>query len=333
MKTFALLLIVSAAVKAVSFIDFVKEDWNLFKVKFNKTYENAIEENFRMKIFMDNKYRINKHNKRYEREEVSFTLKMNRFGDMLQHEISRKMNGYRKNLSKSKRDSIEYRPPFNAPVPDSIDWRKLGAVTPVKDQLDCGSCWAFSSTGALEGQYFRKTGKLISLSEQNLIDCSGPYGNQGCDGGLQVLAFLYIDFNKGIDTEQSYPYEAKDGDCRYSPSKFGASDKGYISVPQTNETILKSAVAFEGPVAVGVDASNPHFMYYESGVMYSDTCSSISLDHAVLIVGYGTTEKGEDYWLVKNSWGKTWGEQGYIRMSRNRNNNCGIATNPLIPIV
>ncbi|KAK7605317.1 hypothetical protein V9T40_007175, partial [Parthenolecanium corni] len=332
MKTFTLMLIVSAAaVKAVSFIDFVKEDWDLFKIQFSKTYDNAIEENFRMKIFMDNKHRINQHNKRYERGEVSYTLKINQFGDMLQHEIRRQMNGYRKNLSKIKHDSIEYRPPFNAQAPDSIDWRTHGAVTNVKNQGQCGSCWAFSSTGALEGQHFIKTGKLVSLSEQNLVDCSGPYGNNGCSGGSQELAFLYIDFNKGIDTEQSYPYEAKNGTCRYTKWKSGASDKGYYTVEQGNETLLKNAVAFKGPVAVAIDADND-FMFYHSGVMYSETCSSISLDHAVLIVGYGTTTSGQDYWLVKNSWATSWGEQGYVRMSRNRNNNCGIASDPLIPI-
>lgn len=221
----------------------------------------------------------------------------------------------------------------NIEVPNKIDWRQQGAVTPVKDQGQCGSCWAFSATGALEGQHFRKTNRLVSLSEQNLVDCSKDYGNDGCNGGLMDNAFKYINVNKGIDTETSYPYEAKDDTCRYNLNDVGAEDKGFVDIPSGNEKKLKEAVATVGPVSVAIDAANPSFQLYASGVYFEPQCSSENLDHGVLAVGYGTDKKSGDYWLVKNSWGDSWGDDGYIKMSRNKENNCGIATQASYPLV
>ena len=215
---------------------------------------------------------------------------------------------------------------------DSIDWRDKGAVTPVKDQKQCGSCWAFSSTGAIEGQHFLKTKQLVSLSEQNLMDCSVNWGNHGCNGGNQYKAFNYTRDNKGIDTEESYPYEAVDGTCRFSAKSIGATVTGYVCIPYANESALLEAVTTVGPIAVAIDASRNGFMYYNSGVYYDPLCSTSKLDHAVLVVGYGTVN-GQDYWLVKNSWGYGWGMGGYIKMARNKNNHCGIVTSALYPTV
>ncbi|MCL4159696.1 UNVERIFIED_CONTAM: hypothetical protein GTU68_044837, partial [Idotea baltica] len=188
-------------------------------------------------------------------------------------------------------------------------------------------------TGSLEGQHFRQSGELVSLSEQNILDCSfGLFGNHGCNGGSMDVCFTYIQDNKGIDTEQSYPYTAKVQDCHFSNDTIGAEDQGYVDIKSGSEDDLMKAVALIGPISVGIDASSSDFMSYKSGIYTSEDCSSDTLDHGVLVVGYGTDE-GKDYWLVKNSWGTSWGMDGYIKMARNNKNMCGIATMASYPLV
>jgi len=337
------LLVLAALVgiaQCVSFFDLVSEQWASYKLQHRKQYDSETEEKFRMKIFMENAHKVAKHNQMYEMGLVNYKLGVNKWADMLHHEFVHTVNGYNRSLLSSNglgQDQDDMRvtfiPPAHVTVPKEVDWRKEGAVTVVKNQGHCGSCWSFSATGALEGQHFRKSGKLISLSEQNLIDCSGKYGNNGCNGGLMDNAFRYIKDNRGLDTEKTYPYEAEDDKCRYNPKNSGATDKGFVDIPSGDEQALMKAIATVGPVSVAIDASQETFQLYSEGVYYDPKCSSEELDHGVLAVGYGTTEQGEDYWLVKNSWGDSWGDAGYIKMARNRDNHCGIATQSSYPLV
>ncbi|KAF9824376.1 hypothetical protein SFRURICE_002038 [Spodoptera frugiperda] len=359
MKGVAVLLCLVAGACAVSLLDLVREEWNAFKMEHSKQYDSEVEDKFRMKIYVENKHRIAKHNQRFEQRLVSYKLKPNKYADMLHHEFVHTMNGFNKTAKHGGRNkavhskgrdgrAATFIAPAHVSYPDHVDWRKKGAVTDVKDQGKCGSCWAFSTTGALEGQHFRKTGYLVSLSEQNLVDCSAAYGNNGCNGGLMDNAFKYIKDNGGIDTEKSYPYEAVDDKCSitplsrngqvclYNPKKLLPTTSlrhVLTSRPEEEKTDCSPLTTAWNPISVAIDASQETFQFYSKGVYYDENCSSTDLDHGVMVVGYGTEEEGGDYWLVKNSWGRSWGELGYIKMARNKNNHCGIASSASYPLV
>jgi len=301
--------------------------WELFKAVHEKVYESKAEDSLRQKIFNENVARIEEHNKKYETGKVNFDLAVNRFTDMLQSEVGALMKG----LPPS--DNAPSKSVFVADkvavLPDTVDWRDKGIVTAVKDQGNCGSCWSFSTTGTLEGQHALSTGNLVSLSEQQLVECD-DFINSGCNGGWPYLALTYIKNNGGIESEEDYPYLSTDmipivRTCSFDSSKVAATATGYVNVASGDEDALKEAVASIGPISVLIDANHFTFMNYNSGIYSNPRCSTTELDHAVLAVGYGT-DNGEDYWLVKNSWNTSWGEEGYIKMARNQNNMCGIAT-------
>jgi len=251
------------------------------------------------------------------------TVAINKFADLTAAEFSAIYNG----MNVISNATYMY---VASPTDAVVDWRTKGAVTPIKDQGQCGSCWSFSATGGLEGAHFLAKGALVSLSEQNLVDCSTAEGNEGCNGGLMTAAFDYIKKNKGIDTEASYPYSATGPNaCKFKPADIGSTITGYTNIASGSEADLVAKIT-EGPVSVAIDASHSSFQLYSSGVYYEAACSSTALDHGVLAVGYGT-DGTKDMYIVKNSWGLGWGNKGFIEMSRNKNNNCGIATMATIP--
>jgi cathepsin L len=331
MKVIVLTLAIAVAVYALPVDDDGSNmTWEEFKNMYNKKYMSQEEELTRMEIFESNKQYVKVHN--MNKDKHGFDLAINEFCDMGGAEFAKLYNGYLRHLRNTTRNNIRMISLNTPDLPDTVDWRTKGVVTPIKNQGQCGSCWAFSTTGSLEGQHALKTGTLVSLSEQQLVDCSGSYGNHGCEGGLMDYAFRYIEANKGDDTESSYPYVAHDERCHFKSADVGATCTGYKDVEHESESALQEAVANVGPISVAIDAGHSSFQMYRRGVYYEPSCSQTRLDHGVLAIGYGVYGT-EDYWLVKNSWGTSWGMKGYIMMSRNRNNNCGIASQASYPTV
>lgn len=222
-------------------------------------------------------------------------------------------------------------------LPSLVDWRQNGSVTEVQSQGSCRSSYAFAATGSLEAQYHHQTGNLIKFSEQYLLDCSSynkTYNNSGCHGGSVSESMKFVSDNNGIDTEQSYPYQGSDNLlCLLNRAQTNFTIKSINRiVPAGQEWLLQTAIATIGPVAVNFDASLESFQFYSSGIYYDFACSKTNGNHYGLAIGYGTENK-LGYYIVKNSFGKSWGEDGYIRMARFRNNNCGIATNAIYPLL
>jgi C1A family cysteine protease len=304
---------------------------------FERNYASVEEESHRYLVWLDNLYTIASYNS----GDLTFKLRMNQFGDMTHDEFRRYVHGDNGACFDNRDEIVNANgqdimlvdtPPVNAPA--SVDWTTKGVVTPVKNQGQCGSCWAFSATGAIECDYAIKYGTLNSLSEQQLVDCAGiAYGCQGCNGGQMTGAMRYAASDGGLCSEKEYPYTAKDGTCKASScgTKYD-KNAGYSAVTRDSETALESATAL-GCVSVGIEADQVAFQYYSSGVL-TGNCGT-NIDHGVLVVGYGTSGS-QDYWKVKNSWGTSWGEQGYVLICRNCNKNgnageCGILTEPNVP--
>ncbi|CAF3017585.1 unnamed protein product [Rotaria sp. Silwood2] len=319
---------------APMFDEQLNNQWSLFKRVHKKQYASIDEEMTRRNIWEDNLARIHQHNLEADLGVYSYTLGMNQFGDMTHEEFKKQLNEFKisANMEKHKFDHDTFFALSHVTVPRAVDWRTDGFVTSVKDQGACGSSWAFAATGALEGQHKHQTRRLVSLSVQNLIDCSTDFGNAGCNGGVIDSAFQYIKENGGIDTEESYPYEARNGKCRFNSTNIGANSTGFRDIKTMDEAALTYAIAIRGPIAVFIDASHSSFQFYQSGVYDEPNCSSTTLDHCGLVVGFNATDS-QLYYIVKNSWGTTWGIDGYIWMSRNKNNQCGIATMASYPNV
>ncbi|XP_049414012.1 cysteine proteinase 3-like isoform X1 [Solanum stenotomum] len=315
-----ILQVVGESDDALSFARFVN--------KYGKKYESVEEIKLRFEIFVENLKMIQSHN---NKRSLSYKLGVNtEFTDLTWDEFRRvKLQGAPQNCSATTKSNLKF---TNVILPEKKDWREAGIVSPVKAQGDCGACWTFSTTGALEAAYAQAFGKGISLSEQQLVDCAGAFDNHGCNGGLPSHAFEYIKYNGGLDTEESYPYTAKDGICKFKPENVGVKVIDSVNITEGAEDDLKRAVALIRPVSVAFEVIDG-FKQYESGVYTSTKCGNTSMDvnHAVLAVGYGV-ENGVPYWLIKNSWGADWGDNGYFKMEMGKNM-CGVATCASYPIV
>ncbi|KAK7107254.1 procathepsin L-like [Littorina saxatilis] len=318
----------------VSFAPY-EETWSNFKVAYGRQYSSKAVEAYRFQTFVSNLKKIEQHNSLFQNGNTTYWMGINQFADMSveEYRAHNKLKPVKRTASRTLK-CLPFQSPLNYQLPATVDWRKKGYVTPVKNQGQCGSCWAFSTTGSMEGQYYRKTKSLVSLSEQQLVDCAGPFGTQGCNGGDEPLAYAYINNAGGIDKDIDYPYESQDGQCRFLKNKVVARVTGCYDVTEGSEQELQSAVSSQGPVSVNIDANHDSFQFYSGGVYVEQSCQNgpEDLDHAVLAVGYGTMG-GQDYWIVKNSWGGQWGLQGYIMMARNKNNMCGVATEANFPVV
>ncbi|XP_065192926.1 digestive cysteine proteinase 1-like [Sycon ciliatum] len=305
--------------------DEIESSFKEFKDTHGKKYSSDKEHFERSRIYRANHHYVESMNRR----KLTYRMKLNHLADLTP--VERKMmRGLKRSAeSISPPGAQEFQPAdASVTIPETHDWRIFGAVTPVKDQAICGSCWSFSTTGVIEGAYFLKHGKPILLSQQNMMDCTWGEGNNACDGGEQFRAYDWIIKHGGIATAESYgPYLMQDGKCHFSNATVGTTITGYVHTKPFNQTDLLMAL-LEQPIAVNIDASHDSFGFYSSGVYYEPKCGDQpdDLDHAVLAVGYGTLD-GEDYWIVKNSWSVHWGNVGFILMSR-KDNNCGVATDP-----
>ncbi|ELT93269.1 hypothetical protein CAPTEDRAFT_181131 [Capitella teleta] len=291
-----------------------------YKKDYSKDYKDDFEHASRLHVF--------KHNLRYiesqNRRGLTYTLAMNHLADRKDRELV-SLRGFHRSPGYNGADAFD-ESLTGKRVPDNLDWRLYGAVTPVKDQAVCGSCWSFGTTGTVEGANFLKTGKLVRLSQQALMDCSWGEGNNACDGGEDFRAYQWIK-KHGLPSEEDYgAYLAQDSYCHIANvSNTIATISSYVNVTSTTEG-LRAAIAFKGPISVGIDASHKSLSFYANGVYYEPACGNKpdDLDHAVLAVGYGYMN-GQGYWLIKNSWSTHWGNDGYVLMAQ-KDNNCGVTT-------
>jgi len=315
-----------------------------WKQEFGKVYADTESEAAAFMTFLENWKMINDFN---IADEESFTMGMNQFADMTGDEFLLHIHGHTGSCMTHR--TVQERVEMTEVVPDveapeAIDWTNVDGqsyVSAVKNQGHCGSCWAFSTTGAIEARTAIKnqvTGEdIVTLSEQQLIDCSKSYGNKGCAGGLMDNAFKYVAAAGGLCTEEDYPYTAKNGlACEASKCDSSKNDPitSYSDVAADSEESLMKAVA-EGPVSIAIEADQQTFQFYKTGVL-SQACG-VKLDHGVLVVGYGEME-GQKYWKVKNSWGETWGMDGYVLLCRECDANgskgeCGILMQPSFPLL
>jgi C1A family cysteine protease len=300
----------------------VQEAFKKWKEGRNRLYSNGKEEDNRLRIFEENYNKI----KKMQSEDRPYQVELNKFADMSTEEFATAYLGTRpSNVRAATTTDPTILQATTSTVPATIDWRAKNAVTPIKNQGYCGSCWSFSAVGAMEGLYAIKYGLLKTFSEQQLIDCSGSYGTYACNGGVMTAAFKYTR-DYGVELGTVYPYTGTKGTCKFDKTKVVFKNIGWVSVTANNNVQLAAAVATR-PVSAAVQADASVFQFYKGGIIDGTACGT-SLNHGILIVGYGS-ENGKDFWIIKNSWGTSWGEGGYVRIAKSNSTSsagvCGIA--------
>ncbi|XP_011194246.1 procathepsin L [Zeugodacus cucurbitae] len=301
-----------------------------FKHAVNKSYMHTFDEFRSKKAFEENSNVVRQHNELFQKGERSYRLRTNIMADM--NNVSYLRNFLR--LLRSKRfgneidsESDIVGSSLNLQTPEEIDWREKGFKTQSDNQQTCGSCYAFSIAESIEGQVFKRTGRVLNLSPQQIVDCSVSFGNQGCTGGSLRNTLKYLEATGGLMREKDYKYVSKKGKCQFAAELSVVNVTSWAVLPAKDEKSIEAAVAHIGPIPISINASPRTFQLYSDGVYDDISCSSDTVNHAMLVVGYT-----KDYWILKNWWGQMWGEDGYMRLKRGRNL-CGIANYAAYSIV
>lgn len=313
-----------------------------YQIDYNRSYQSSHERALRREIFLWNLQTIGRHNRD---KNITFNLTINQFADMTFKELHG-LNYINNDEFFEKVLMTKYVLPdeedffdedFSKEAPMSFDWREHGADSRVKNQEMCGGCYIFASLDAIENKIFMESGRHFEFSRQEILDCANEHGSLGCSGGILSSVISYINEMRELSLEKNYPYEGVESVCRNdnNVSKVNISKLSMGNFDVENEMLLKTALFNEGPIIVVVNHLHESFFRYSNGIYYEPKCNDIDnseiLSHAMLIVGYGSDDQG-DYWIVKNSYGPAWGENGFIRMARNRNNHCNIASFNMFPL-
>jgi cathepsin F len=324
--------------------------FNQFMKRFGKTYATAEERQLRFNNFVVNMQRLARHRAEMRQNNVDWQVGVTKFFDLAPEEFQKYTGGRKYDAAQLATSCLAggvTAPQLSAEaLPSSWDWRTKGVVSPIKNQGQCGSCWAFSTISVIESAWALKGNPLTQFSEQEIVDCSHgcsnepPYGdvcNQGCDGGWPWNAFSDVVTWKGLQTEAAYPYTAYTGTCHQKLNTLQGVITNYTCITQShgniaNEDQMAAYLVLHGPLSIAMDATI--LETYTSGIItpYAGQCSQVQLDHAIVIVGYGTGANNQSYWIVRNSWGEDWGEEGYFRIVKGQNA-CGLASAVSAPIV
>ncbi|XP_017139340.1 cathepsin L1 [Drosophila miranda] len=309
-------------------------EWNAFKQKYGKLYD--YNDNMRhYGIYKWRALKVQEHNRRFAAGEVGYEMGLNEFSDTIQNVIAFRSNGAEPEAdAPTQNRTIPSNYKYYDQITDGKDWRESGCISPVGNQgTECLACWAFAASGAIEAHLALKNHRLVELSPKHLLDCTNGYSAK-CEGGWVSVAFNYT-IENGIATKESYPFVPLSEECRYDRTTSAGRVRGYVTLNNADERELAEVVYNIGPVAVSIDHLHQSFQNYKRGVLKDEKCRSDrgSLRHAMLVVGFGTDAEWGDYWLIKNSYGTSWGIDGYLKLARNAGNMCGVASIPQYPLV